>query len=157
LILSSRGTGIAQADAPVIAARHQDERVETAGKRLRFATEAIVAAATSLMADKNARSIRTLVQPPAHRPQPAIRNHRAHTGKICFLPPVLFGNSLRFFVAEIDAVFATAARAAVTGPVLQDKQMADRPGHGESQGTCLMRRAGQTMIGLRIIAARMIS
>src|SRR5436309_260383 len=72
LVGGGRGAGVAQADAPVVARGHQHEREEAAGERLGLVAEALVDAATALLAEEDAAAVLAVVEPVAVGPRGAV-------------------------------------------------------------------------------------
>src|SRR5262245_54222999 len=89
-------------------------------------------AATALIAQEDAPAVRMLAEMiPPRPPRPtAAKEVKAGEFRVHF--PSLGSDPLAFFLADMDNEFPAAIRTAVAIPVLEYRQMTDRPGHDGS-------------------------
>lgn len=123
-VVGGGGAGVAQADAPVVAGRHQYEREQPARQRLGVGTEALVNPAAVLFGQEHASAVRPLLQDVAAPPTVAA-HHQRLSGQRRFAAPVLGTEALPFLVVDRHLGLAAAVAATVAVPVLHDRQMAD--------------------------------
>src|SRR6516162_11506504 len=126
LVVGDRGAGEAQADAPLVGHRHQDEREQPAGQRLGLVAEALVDAATALVAEKYAAIVLAVVQAMTPRLARAVLDERLQAAQVGVLVPALGENALPFFFRDRDLIFLTTGAANVAVPVLEHWEMIDR-------------------------------
>ena len=129
LVRRRRRTGEANADAPVIAGRDQNEREQPAGKRLGLVAVTLVDAAPALFAEEHTTAVGPVVERVAPVPEPAAAHERRVAAEVHDGVPFLRLDASPFLFGERDQVFLAATTGDVTVPVLHHRQRSDREGH----------------------------